>query len=349
MSDLFCGVLEAIEEFQKGKPVLVLDDEDRENEGDLIFPGELATPEMVNFFITEARGLLCAPVSPEISVRLGFHPMLPNADPNTCNFAVSVDAREGVTTGISAADRAETLRKIANPESKPRDFVRPGHIFPLNAKHGGVLVRCGHTEASIDLCRLGGYAEVGMICEVINPDGSMARVSDLEFFAKKHDLKMLTIKELVTYRRKNEKMIEFLSEKPLSTRFGTFVLHLFEELSTKKEHVALVYGDLSRVETPLVRVHSENLVNDIFLEESEISLAMRQITAEGAGVLVYIRHEEVHRDQEERLGIREYGIGAQILKFLGISNMRLLTSSPKKILGLSAYGLEIQECIPFTR
>ena len=347
MSNIICNTLEAIEEFRKGKPILVLDDEERENEGDLIFPAELATAEMVNFFISEARGLLCAPVSPEIAERLGFHPMIPNADPNTCNFAVSVDAREGISTGISAPDRAETLKKIADAESKPRDFIKPGHIFPLNAKHGGVLVRSGHTEAAVDLCRLGGYREAGMICEVINPDGSMARFEDLEAFARRHDLKILTIKELVTYRRKNEKMIEFLSEKPLETRFGTFHLHLFEDLSTKKEHAALVYGDLKKVESPLVRVHSENLVNDIFLEESEITIAMRQIASEGSGVLVYIRHEEIDREKEEKMGIREYGIGAQILRFLGIEKMRLLTNSPKKILGLSAYNLEIQDCVPF--
>lgn len=343
---MLCSIKEALAEWEAGRPLIVVDHEERENEGDLIVPACLADEEMVNFFITEAKGLLCAPVSSPIASRTGLHPMIPNADKNTCNFAISIDSRQGCTTGISAAERARTIETLANKKSTALDFIRPGHMFPVLAKEGGTLVRAGHTEATIDLCRLAGYEEVGMICEIINEDGSMSRLPDLKKFSEKHGLKIFAIDTLIAHRKKTETALECIEQKKIFTRFGEFTLSIFQELGSSKEHIALSKGDLS--DYPVVRVHSENFVSDIFLEQSDIEKSMKYLAQQPSAALIYIRHNILDREKNIPQHMRSYGIGAQILQHLGIGKMKLLTHSTatqKKIPGLKAFGLSIGEYI----
>ena len=368
----------AIENFQNGKMLIVVDDEDRENEGDFIISAEKANPEDINFMMKKGRGLICMAIPLEYSQRLQLSPMvLENTAKNQTNFTVSVDATRNISTGISAQDRWETVQVILDENSTPSDLARPGHMFPLTAKDGGVLQRAGHTEAAVDLATIAGIKPASLLVEIIDEDGSMARMPKLKKLAEKYELSLITIADLIEYRRKHDKLVEELSNISLPNKFGEFNLRLFEDKIHGDHHVALVKGDISENDSVLVRVHSQCLTGDIFGSlrcdcGEQLAGALERIEKEGKGLLVYLRQEGrgiglknkimAYKLQEDgldtveanhRLGfpadLREYGIGAQIIRECGVRKMRLLTNNPRKIIGLEGYGLEVvgRESIEF--
>ncbi len=368
------AIPEILSDLKNGRMVIVIDDEDRENEGDLIMAGEFTLPEDINFMAREGRGLICVPMEGARLDELDLHPMSMRAiDPYKTGWAISCDAKKGVTTGISASDRARTINILSNPKAKHSDLTRPGHIFPLRANEGGVLVRAGHTEACVDLMKLSGLNPVGVICEIMKDDGTMARTQDLIKFAGKFGLKICTMESLIEFRRKSEKLIKKIAETNLPTAYGNFKAYIYESLIDKKHHIALVKGKLRR-NGELVRVHSECLTGDVFGSKrcdcgEQLHAAMRMIGKGRGGVVLYMRQEgrgiglanklKAYALQDkgmdtveanEALGfkpdVRDYGIGAQILADLGLKKIKLLTNNPKKIIGLEGYGLKVIEKIP---
>jgi len=371
----FDSIESVIADIRRGKMVIVVDDEDRENEGDLIMAGEHATAKSINFMAKHGRGLICVPTSSSRLRQLGIERMVPtNKETFKTDFQVSVDAVDGVTTGISAKDRAHTIQVMADPTALPEALAQPGHIFPLRACPGGVLQRAGHTEAAVDLATLAECRPIGVICEIMNDDGTMARLPQLKRFAKKHALKICSIETLIKYRREREKLVEKVEVVNMPTEYGDFKLHLYRSALDGQHHLALVLGEVESVQNVMVRVHSECLTGDVFGSlrcdcGSQLDHAMQQVADAGAGVIVYMRQEgrgiglapkmHAYKLQEkgldtveanQQLGyamdLREYGLGAQILVDLGVKHIRLLTNNPKKVIGLEGYGLDIVEQLP---
>ncbi len=371
----FAAVDDAIEEIRSGRFVVVVDDPDRENEGDLVIAAQFATPEAINFMATHARGLICLCLTEERADHLGLRPMTDrNEAPLGTAFTVSVEAREGVTTGISAADRSRTIQVAIHPDSTAHDLVQPGHVFPLRAKPGGVLERIGQTEAAVDLARLAGLAPAGVVCEIMNDDGTMARVPDLVPYCERHGLRMITVADLVEYRRRTEKLVERGASVRLPTEYGDFTAVAFRETLTGKTHLALVKGDVERAENVLVRVHSECVTGDVFHSlrcdcGEQLEQALAQIEKEACGVLLYMAQEgrgigllnklRAYELQEQGLDTveanlelgfpadaRDYGIGNQILADLGLTSIRILTNNPKKLTGIDGFGLTVVGQVP---
>ncbi len=375
---IFSTIEEAVEDIKKGKMVIVVDDPDRENEGDLVMAAEKVTPEHINFMAKYGRGLICLSLTPERCEELDLYPMAHrNTDPKGTYFCVSIDAhpKYGITTGISAYDRAKTIQLAISPSAKPSDFVRPGHVFPLRARAGGVLERAGHTEASVDLAKLAGLYPAGVICEIMKEDGTMARLPDLVTFARRYNLKIITIADLIRYRLRKERLVERIASAHLPTEWGVFKIHAYRHKLTAEEQIALTMGEWREEEPVLVRVHSECLTGDVFRSmrcdcRSQLESALNTIAKEGKGVLVYILGHEgrgigiankikAYELQEkgydtveanEKLGyppdLRDYGVGVQILLDLGVKKMRLMTNNPRKIVALEGFGLEIVERVP---